>query len=96
MNKKKIGTLDKVLLFLAIFMVLFVVAMIVLHIITGSTPDVLIGCVFAACIGEFSVTGYIQTNKEKCRMNEEDNASEETFEEPSDKPKTKFRIRDIK
>lgn len=89
---KKIGTLDKVLIFLAIFMVLFVIAMIVLHIVTGSTPDVLIGCVFAACIGEFSVTGIIQTNKEKCKMNEEDNMSEET----SDKPKRKFRIRDIK
>lgn len=95
---KKIGTLDKVLIFLAIFMVLFIVTMIVLHIVTGSTPDVLITCTFAACIGEFSITGWIKTSKDKRRREKLDTIEEcedECIEDEtiSDDEENKFHIR---
>jgi hypothetical protein len=47
------------------FLLIFTIVMIVVFCITGSTPDVLIGAVFAACVGEYSVCGMIKKTKEK-------------------------------
>lgn len=47
------------------FLLIFTIVMIVVFCITGNTPDVLIGAVFAACVGEYSVCGMIKKTKEK-------------------------------
>lgn len=57
--------LDKVLKWLALFLLLFVICMIVTFYIVGSVPDTLIISVFGACTGEVSVCGWIKTVKEK-------------------------------
>jgi coenzyme F420-reducing hydrogenase gamma subunit len=64
-DKQKIGTMDLILLVIGIFLALFTVAMIVIHCITGSTPDTLITCVFGICGVEGGVMGWIKTSKNK-------------------------------
>lgn len=64
-NKAKLGTMDLILLVIGIFLALFTVAMIVIHCITGSTPDTLITCVFGICGIEGGVMGWIKTSKNK-------------------------------
>lgn len=64
-NKQKIGTMDLILLVIGIFLALFTTAMIVIHCITGSTPDTLITCVFGICGVEGGVMGWIKTSKNK-------------------------------
>lgn len=63
--KKKMGTIDKILLILFIGLVIFVVKMIQLFEAYGMVPDTLITCVFAAVVGEVSITGWIKTTKER-------------------------------
>lgn len=63
--KKKMGTIDKILLIVFICLVLFVVYMIRLFEQYGMVPDTLITCVFAAAVGECSITGWIKTTKER-------------------------------
>lgn len=63
--KKRIGTMDIVLIAIAVFLVAFVAAMIVLYYATGGIPDTLCTCVFAACGGECGVMGWIKTTKER-------------------------------
>lgn len=63
--KKKMGTIDKILLIVFICLVLFVVKMIQLFEAYGMVPDTLITCVFAAVVGEVSITGWIKTTKER-------------------------------
>lgn len=63
--KKKMGTIDKILLTLFIGLVIFVVKMIQLFEAYGMVPDTLITCVFAAIVGEVSITGWIKTTKER-------------------------------
>lgn len=63
--KKKLGTMDLILLVIGIFLALFTAAMTVIHCITGSTPDVLITCVFGICGVEGGVMGWIKTSKNK-------------------------------
>lgn len=63
--KKKMGTIDKILLILFIGLVIFVVKMIQLFEAYGMVPDTLITCVFAAIVGEVSITGWIKTTKER-------------------------------
>lgn len=63
--KKKMGTIDKILLILFISLVIFVVKMIQLFEAYGMVPDTLITCVFAAIVGEVSITGWIKTTKER-------------------------------
>lgn len=65
MRRRKKGTMDKILVFIAIFLLLFTIGMIVLYIFTGATPDVLITCIFAICGGECGVLGWIKTTKER-------------------------------
>lgn len=62
---KKLGTMDLILLIIGVFLALFTTAMIVIHCITGSTPDTLITCVFGICGVEGGVMGWIKTSKQK-------------------------------
>lgn len=57
--------MKKILIGMFIFLSLFTIAMIVIFILTGDTPDVLIGAVFGACMGEYSICGVIKKAKEK-------------------------------
>jgi len=59
---KKLGTMDLILLVIGIFL-LFTTAMIVIHCITGSTPDVLIENVYKICGFECGAMGVIKSVK---------------------------------
>ena len=65
MNKKNVKTMDKILLILGIFLLLFVIAMIIVYCVTGGIPDTLCTCVFTACTGEIGVMGWIKTTKDR-------------------------------
>lgn len=67
MNKKDIGTMDKVLIFLAVVIVIFIGVMIWLYKTTGGIPDTLCACVFTLAGGECGVMGMIQNGKNKYR-----------------------------
>lgn len=45
----------------------FTTAMTVIHVITGSTPDTLITCVFGICGVEGGVMGWIKTSKNRLK-----------------------------
>ena len=60
---KKLGTMDLILLVIGVFLALFTAAMIVIHCITGSTPDVLIENVYKICGLEGGVMGVIKSVK---------------------------------
>lgn len=62
-KKTKLGTMDLILLIIGIFLALFTAAMIVIHCITGSTPDVLIENVYKICGFEGGVMGVIKSVK---------------------------------
>lgn len=64
-DKKKDDFIKKVIIGTFSFLFIFTIVMIVVFLITGNTPDVLIGAVFAACVGEYSVCGMIKKTKEK-------------------------------
>lgn len=63
--KKKIGTMDLILLVIACFLLVFVAVMIWLYYHTGGIPDTLVTCVFACCGGECGVMGWIKTTKDR-------------------------------
>ena len=67
MEKKKAGTMDKILIIIALFLLVFITIMIWLYYTTGGIPDTLCTCVFAACGGECGVMGWIKTTKERYR-----------------------------
>jgi hypothetical protein len=49
------------------------------------TPDILIGAVFGACVGEYSICGMIKNRKERektARLKEEINHDDDIEEEP--------------
>ena len=50
------NTLDKILLTIAIFILLFTITMIVIFCLFQSTPDTLVECVFSLCGGEAVIT----------------------------------------
>lgn len=66
-GSKKIKMMDRILVLIAIFLFIFIVAMIVIFCVVGSVPDTLITCVFASCTGELSVMGWIKTTKDKLK-----------------------------
>ena len=75
--------MKKVLIGMFAFLFVFTVVMIWVYITTGGVPDVLIGAVFAACAGEYSICGMIKKAKEKektIRMKE----GLEPYDEPHD------------
>ena len=57
--------MKKILIGMFIFLFVFTVAMILVFLMTGSTPDTLIVAVFGACAGEYSICGVIKKAKEK-------------------------------
>lgn len=63
--KKNKGTMDVVLTVMAVFLLVFVIAMMIIYCVTGGIPDTLCTCVFAACTGEISIMGWIKTTKER-------------------------------
>lgn len=64
---KKMGTMDKILVIVAVFLVAFVTVLLWMYFVTGGIPDTLCTCVFACCGGEFGIMGWIKTNKDKLR-----------------------------
>lgn len=64
--------MDSILKWLAVFLLLFILTMIVIFCIKGEVPDTLITCVFGACTGEISIMGWIKTTKEKNKKESED------------------------
>ena len=63
--KKRLNTLDKILLGLAGFLLGFIVSMIVIFCIYQATPDVLIQCVLTAAGSETVITFAIWYIKKK-------------------------------
>jgi len=57
--------IKKLLIAMFIFLSVFTIVMVVVFLLTGETPDVLIGAVFGACMGEYSICGLIKRAKEK-------------------------------
>lgn len=64
-------TMDRILVFIAIFLLAFTVAMTAIYILTGGIPDTLCTCVFGVCGGECGVMGWIKTTKDKQRERKE-------------------------
>lgn len=63
-------TMDKILLILAVFLLIFTCVMIWLYYKTYAIPDTLVTCVFGICGGECGVMGWIKTTKERTRERE--------------------------
>ena len=63
-EKRKIGTMDKVLVLEAILLISYTVADLIVFWHTGAEPYTLTGCVFAVCGLENGVMGWIKTNKD--------------------------------
>lgn len=59
------GTMDRILVLEAVFLVAYTVADLVVFWHTGSEPATLTGCVFGVCGLENGVMGWIKTNKDK-------------------------------
>lgn len=68
---KQRGTMDFILIMIAVFLLIFVGIMLVLYVRTGGIPDTLCTCVFGACGGECGVMGWIKTTKEKQKERQE-------------------------
>ncbi len=66
-NPHKWGTMDIILVFVAVVLLGFTATMIWLFATQGSIPDTLCTCVFAVLGGECGVMGWIKTNKDKNR-----------------------------
>ena len=64
-EKKKMGVMDKVLVFEAVILIAYTIADLVVFWHTGSEPYTLTGCVFGVCGVENGVMGWIKTSKEK-------------------------------
>ena len=61
--KKELGTMDRILIILGIFLFFFVLTMIVIFCVKDSVPDTLIMSVFGACAVEGGIMGAIQRRK---------------------------------
>ena len=61
---KKLNTLDKILLIVAIFDAIFVISMIILFCVFQGVPDTLIVAVMGATFGECGCCSYIWKNKQ--------------------------------
>ena len=63
--RKKLKTMDIILVVMAVLLVAFTLKMILVFVQTGAIPDTLCTCVFAALGGECGVMGWIKTTKDK-------------------------------
>lgn len=79
MNKKKpkMKTANKVLIIIAIVLVTFTISCLWIFTRQGAVPDTLIVSVFGACLGEFSILGYIRGMKQKYPDTDDDVYEEE-------------------
>lgn len=66
-SRKKMGTMNIILIIVGVMLFAFTVTMILLFKEYGSIPDTLVTCVFAALGGECGVMGWIKTSKERNR-----------------------------
>lgn len=66
-KKSGIGTMDKILVGMAVLIIIFIVTMVVTYWVKGGVPGELIAGVFAMCTGEAGVMGLIQTSKNRIR-----------------------------
>lgn len=71
MRKKKLSTIDKILIFCAVLLILFTVTMIILFAFFQTVPDTLITCFFA-CFGVESINT-VRIWKEKRKESKNDN-----------------------
>ena len=62
---KKMGVMDKVLIFEAVILIAYTVAALAVFWHTGGEPSTLTACVFGVCCLENGVIGWIKTNKDK-------------------------------
>lgn len=82
----KLNTLDKVLIFIAILDVLFVIAMITVFCLFQAVPDSLIIAVFGATFGECGCCSYIWKHKKVRELNNEHGDLNLSSEIDSDNP----------
>ena len=66
-GKKKMGTMDKVLILEGVILVAYTAADLAVFWHTGNEPATLTACVFGVCGFENGVMGWIKTTKEKVR-----------------------------
>ena len=64
-EKKRIRTMDVILIVIAVFLLIFISLLIWMYYRTGGIPDTLCTCVFGVCGGECGVMGWIKTTKDK-------------------------------
>lgn len=64
-RKKKLHTMDIILVIIAVALVVFTLEMIAIFKQTGAIPDTLVTCVFAALAGECGAMAWIKTTKER-------------------------------
>lgn len=84
MKRRKIGTMDLILIIIFVSLAIFTGIMIKTFYDVGAVPDTLITCVFAALGGECGVMGWIKTTKERRREREwekEDRKEEQNHED---------------
>lgn len=85
--KKSVGVMDRILVFIGILLIIFIVIMIWIFCKYGSIPDTLCTCVFGACTGELGITGIIQATKNKYRdrqWEKEDRTEKKDPEDPDE------------
>lgn len=78
---KKAGMMDRILVLLGLFLLLFTVAMIVVFIRYGAVPDTLITSVFALCGAEGGIMGWIKNSKERFQSRKWEIEDRKTFTE---------------
>lgn len=61
--KKKMKTMDIILIIIGIAVGIFTIAMIQVYLATGGIPDTLVTCFFIACTGEAGIMGWIRQAK---------------------------------
>lgn len=82
-EKKKLRTMDVILLLVAVALVAFTLEMLEIYRETGAIPDTLCTCVFAALGGECGAMAWIKTTKERRtdrKWQREDQAREERLQ----------------
>ena len=91
--KKKMGTMDKVLILEGVILVAYTAADLAVFWHTGNEPATLTACVFGVCGFENGVMGWIKTNKEKYRerrwQKEDQKAMEEAAKQAAVEPPEK-------
>ncbi len=81
MEKKKLKTMDLILIIVGIATVAFIVTMVILYARTGGIPDTLCTCFFAVIGGECGIMGWIRTSKERHRDRQYELEDRQYYEE---------------